>query len=177
MTIVEGTILGIGILSGCSLGLFGARKLQIRGMKNRIEQKVKDRWAEAEITWQDKNQVFDVMVETETGVYLIKIIRMNPLHELIITNPKSWCINPHPREWRRQSKPNRVWGVESFLECQPNSQKFIQKIALIYPNCHNISRYLNESDVELVTMKHTVNQIRFVRFQELMDVFDFIEKK
>jgi len=177
VTIIEGTVLAMGILSGCSLGILGLSRNQKKSLKNKVSQKLFELRPKAMTAWVGNFPQEYLRMETEETLFLIKIIRMNPAHELIITNPSSWCINANPREWKRQSNPSRVLGVEAFRDFPIGSDKKSEKVALIVPNCHNISRYLNESDVELVTMKKKVAGIRFVRFQELAEFLDLVEKK
>ncbi|HOW37774.1 MAG TPA: hypothetical protein P5154_03120 [Candidatus Izemoplasmatales bacterium] len=113
----------------------------------------------------------DFRVETPERLILVKIVLMGPENELIITNPDFWCINSNPRTWSRSSAPVLIPGVKSFREYSPESAKRVVKIGLIYPDCANISRYLNESEVELVRPTTDVNGMRIIRFPSLSDFF------
>ena len=126
---------------------------------------------EEEISWHHGKDIYQIEINAKDNIYLIKIVLIGFQSELIITNPTYWCINNDPGEWRRSSKPKLVPRTKAFLEYQTNSSKPITKIALIYPGVNNISRYLNESDVELVNYRKAVNGILFVRLSELKDFF------
>lgn len=105
-------------------------------------------------------------IETDAMIYLIKVIHFNSKHELIITNPYFWCVNESIKNWKRSSAPNLISGVNEFVDMKVKSSKQVVKVGLIYPDCHNITRYLNESDVELVTYKKSAYGVYFVRFSE-----------
>ncbi len=119
----------------------------------------------------------DFRVETPDHLILVKIVPMGPENELIVTNPNYWCVNSNPRSWSRSSAPVLIPGVRSFREYTPESTKRVLKIGLIYPDCANISRYLNESEVELVRPTTDVYGMRILRFSSLADFFTKDEKK
>ncbi len=144
-------------------------------LKETIVAKFRKRYNKITVDGANERHGYQLMVETENVLFLIKIIKFSLNHELIITNPTHWCINRSPREWRRQSKPEIVPGVKTFLDYKPDNDKRLVKIALVYPSCHNISRYLNESDVELVDYQKNINNVYFVRFIELENFFLVIE--
>lgn len=110
---------------------------------------------------------YQIEIETPERIILVKIVPFNPNHELIITNPHYWCINPNIKNWKRSEKPVLVEKVREFNNLVMKSEKKIIKVGLIYPNCYNITRYLNESDVEIVTYKKPAYGVYFVRFSEI----------
>jgi len=114
---------------------------------------------------------YQIEVETSDTVYLIKTIRFNPSHELIITNQYYWCINENIKNYKRSEKPVLVSNVPDFLKYQHVGNKKVVKLAIIYPGCYNRTRYLNESDVELVNYKKPVHQVYFLTFDEIKDFF------
>jgi len=155
-------------LSGISLSLNYIFKEKRR---KRIHEIIKNFFKEEEISWHHGKDIYQIEINAKDNIYLIKIVLIGFQSELIITNPTYWCINNDPGEWRRSSKPKLVPSAKTFLEYQTNLSKPITKIALIYPGVNNISRYLNESDVELVNYRKAVNGILFVRLSELKDFF------
>jgi len=110
-----------------------------------------------------------IRFEHKDRLFLVKLISMNPKHELILTNPTFWCINDNPNTWKRSSTPVLIPFVKEFLNLSLESEKEVVKVAMIIPGCYNITRYLNESDVELVTYKKSVHGVTFVRFDEIKD--------
>jgi len=116
-------------------------------------------------------------VETAGTLFLIKVLPMNPAHELILTNRYFWCVNDDPKNWKRSSKPHLVPGVKAFLDDTPATSKRVVRIALIVPACHNVTRYLNESDVETVKPEKPAEGVYFVPFDRLTDLLASRERK
>jgi hypothetical protein len=119
----------------------------------------------------------ELSVEGSRQLYLIKVLPFQPAHELIVTNPTSWCINDKPRDWRRSSKPNLIPGVADFLARKPIANLPIMRIAVVVPNCHNITRYLNECDVEIVKPGDLVYGAYLMRLSDLQDFITKAERK
>jgi len=99
------------------------------------------------------------------------MIFINPQSELIVTNPDSWCINDNPRTWNRSTPPNLVKGVAAFRALKPTDDRRLVKIGLIYPDCRNISKYLNECDVRLIKDGLEVDGVSLLRFGEISAFF------
>lgn len=130
---------------------------------------------EATITPSAKELEFSVTAARQC--YLIKILPFRPDHELIVTNPTSWCINDKPRDWRRSSRPETIPGVAEFLAWKPQSDLPLVRIGVIVPNCHNITRYLNECDVEIVKPGDLVYGSYLMRVSDLHDFLAKAERK
>jgi len=162
-------IAGVSVLLIISLWILGRHSYNLR--KEKIETAIRKLLPDCLLTWEHVSSPFQLRVETDGEVVLIKVIPFAINHELIITNPTFWCVNQSPQSWKRSSTPELVPGVEAFMKAKPETAKSVRKIALIYPGCHNITRYLNESDVEVVTCRKAVNSVYFVRFSELEDFF------
>jgi len=109
--------------------------------------------------------------------YLIKIMPFQPAHELIVTNPTSWCVNDKPRDWRRSSKPILIPGVADFLAWKPLENLPLVRIGVVVPGCHNITRYLNECDVEIVKPGDLVYGAYLMRLADLQDFLAKAERK
>jgi hypothetical protein len=119
----------------------------------------------------------ELSVEGSRHLYFIKVLPFHPAHELIVTNPTSWCVNDKPRDWRRSSKPNLIPGVADFLSRKPAGNLPIIRIGVVVPNCHNITRYLNESDVEIVKPGDLVYGAYLMRLSDLQDFIAKAERK
>lgn len=118
-----------------------------------------------------KSKPYQIEINSEDTTYLFKTIRFNPNHELIITNQYYWCINENIKNYKRSEKPVLIHGVPEFLKYQIEGNKKVIKLAIIYPGCYNRTRYLNESDVELVNFKKAVHQVYFLTFDEIKEFF------
>ena len=119
----------------------------------------------------------DLAYETLDLLFLIKVVRMNPANELIITNRLYWCINDNPGAWRRSTLPNLVDHIESFVAFEPKTAKKIMKLCILTPDCKNITRYLNEADVEVVKPADDVWGVHFLRITALADYLTSFDKK
>ncbi len=100
------------------------------------------------------------------NTYLIKLVIINPKHELIITNSDNVVINDNIRGWQRSSKPHTIFGMKEFIRYKKEDKSII-KIVLIYPNCHNITKYTNESDCYIVSEFKKVDGLYFIRYNQL----------
>jgi hypothetical protein len=110
---------------------------------------------------------FQYCFEFNNSIYLIKVLPFDLQHELIITNQYYWCINADLKGWKRSTIPDLFPGVREFLNYNVDTQKKVVKMALILPDCHNIIRYLNESDVAKVKPTDLVYGVYFVKAIEL----------
>lgn len=97
--------------------------------------------------------------------YSIKLIHMNSRHEVIITNSDRVIVNENIKDWKRSTKPNFVKGMREYFKSNSNDNHI--KIVLIYPDCHNITKYLNESDVILVERFQKIDNVYFIKYSDL----------
>jgi len=122
----------------------------------------------------EHNQEHFYHVEFKDGrTYLIKLVIMNPKHELIITNSDNVVINDNIRGWQRSTKPHTIFEMKEFIRYKKEDKSII-KIVLIYPNCHNITKYTNESDCYIVPEFKKVDGLYFIRYNQLIN---FLKKQ
>lgn len=112
------------------------------------------------------HSVHDLEIKADKD-YLIKLIRINPKHEIIITNAKKVVINDDIKGWKRSTKAHFVSKMESFIDLAIKDNQM--KIALIYPDCYNVTKYINESDAFIVEKFQKVDGIYFIRMKELLE--------
>jgi len=106
-------------------------------------------------------------IESKQGKnYRFKIIDMNPFHEVIITNADNVVINENISDWKRSTKPHFVPRMKDFINNEKNDSQIV-KVVLIYPGCHNITKYINESDAYIVEKFQRVDGLYFIRFNNL----------
>lgn len=125
----------------------------------------------AKIDLFDYDNSFQIMFETEKELYLIKVLNINVKQELIITNSHKWGINKNIKNFKRSTAPFFVPLVPEFLNYESPSKKLVKKVALINPNCHNIVKYLNESDAITVNHEKPIDGVYFVKYNNLRDFF------
>lgn len=118
-----------------------------------------------------KVSFFDFHLERGDTTYLLKVIPFDSNHELIITNQYFWCVNSDLKGWKRSTVPDLVSGVKEFIDYKPETSNKIVKIAMIFPTCYNITRYLNESDVAIVKPRDLVYGVYFVKAADLQIFF------
>ena len=114
---------------------------------------------------------YEYHFEYSDKLFLIKVLPFDLHHELIITNKYYWCMNADLKGWKRSTVPDLFSGVKEFVEYNPLTKLKVVKIALIMPDCHNIIRYLNESDVAKVLPSDLVYGVYFVKAVELQSFF------
>lgn len=119
-----------------------------------------------------KNEDLVQMTFKDKKQYSIKLIDMNIKHEIIITNSDRVIVNENIKGWKRSTKPNFVPGMREYFN-NNNSGNHI-KIVLIYPGCHNIIKYINESDVYIVEKYQKVDNVYFIKFPDLEE---FLKKQ
>ena len=119
---------------------------------------------EPNITLKNNKDIYQIAVKSSIEI-LIKIIDMSPKDEVIITNSSKVVINDDISGWRKSSKPNFVSGINEFIKLKTENESI--KIILFYPDCHKIIKYKNESDVFVVEKNQKIDDIYYLKFQEL----------
>jgi hypothetical protein len=119
----------------------------------------------------DYDEIFQLSAETSDEVILMKVLNINPNSEIIITNSNMWGINKNIKNFKKSTTPDFVPLVSEFIDYKTASDKPVKKIALINPDCHNITKYLNESDVIKVDMNKPVDGIYFIKYGNLANIF------
>ncbi|MCK7486984.1 MAG: hypothetical protein MZU97_16865 [Bacillus subtilis] len=68
-------------------------------------------------------------------------------------------------------------GVAEFLAWKPLENLPLVRIGVVVPGCHNITRYLNECDVEIVKPGDLVYGAYLMRLADLQDFLAKAERK
>lgn len=170
MLAIAGVSAIFGILISFSSRRFAKRRDQI------IEAKFRECLPDSSIV-RVSGLPYRYRVETPETLFLVKVVSIGSQTELIVTNPDFWCLNSNPAGWNRSTAPVLVPGVREFRRLNPESVKRTVKIGLLYPDAFGISRYLNESEVEIVRLSTDVDGMRLIRFPELELFFAKHEKK
>lgn len=112
----------------------------------------------------NRNDLYQIVIKGDKE-YFVKILMMSSKHEIIITNSNKAIINEDPKNWKKSTKPNFVPGIYEFSKS--SSKNALIKIVLIYPDCHNITKYINESDIISVESQMKIADMYYVRLSEL----------
>lgn len=103
-----------------------------------------------------KNKKYDFIMETKDKKYLIKVIDI-PSNSLITINSKeTWRLSwGGPKRDLGRAYPNHKYldELKPFLMMPLNSETPITKIILLVDETEKIVKYLNESELEVVTFK------------------------
>jgi hypothetical protein len=142
--------------------------IRIRYVKtiNNISAKVKEILPNGIIRLYERENVYQIQVDEQNLITLIKVILSREEYEFIITNSNKWTVNNNPLQWTRKSKPMFISDSDAFINIKKTDLP-LRKIVLIYPSCKRVIRYLNESDTIMVREKDTVNGINFVQWIDL----------
>ncbi|MCK4551651.1 MAG: hypothetical protein KAU02_01950 [Tenericutes bacterium] len=125
---------------------------------------------EPNLTIKTIDDIYQISYQSNNEI-LIKIIDMSPKDEVIITNSGKVVINDDISGWKKSSKPNFVNGIDEFIKLK--SEKEAIKIIVLYPDCHKIIKYKNESDVFVVEKNQKIDNIYYLKFK---DLDEFIKK-
>jgi|GEM_PF-1155895 len=123
------------------------------------------------------NVPYDYLVETQTTLYLIKVVVLPVNNELIVTNENYWCKNANLKGWKRSTNPDLVDGVREFRQFSLDQTKRLIRLGIVYPGAHNITVYLNEADVEIVKVGMKAYGVYLVRYEDMAQFFRLIEQK
>lgn len=121
----------------------------------------------------EKDNYFQIKMENNDKLILIKLVKARDNHEFIITNANKWTVNSDPKEWSRKTKPIFIAGSEAFIKYK-NGEKQLVKVVLIYPTCKHVIQYLNESDTVIVKEEKLVQGINFIKYP---DFENFVKKQ
>ena len=120
---------------------------------------------------------YDYLVETESSIYLIKVVVLPVNNELIVTNENYWCKNANLKGWKRSTNPDLVDGVREFRQFSLVQTKRLIRLGIVYPGAHNITVYLNEADVEIVKVGMKAYGVYLIRYEDMAQFFRLIEQK
>ena len=169
MNSTEVIILALSLFFFFLVGITLVRKLNKKKRDESVINYFKQFLPETELI-KSKEKFFQYQFEFNNSVYLIKVLPFDLQHELIITNQYFWCNNADLKGWKRSTIPDLFPGVREYVNYKSDTDKKVIKMALILPDCHNIIRYLNESDVAKVKPTDLVYGVYFVKAVEL-DLF------
>jgi NADH:ubiquinone oxidoreductase subunit 5 (subunit L)/multisubunit Na+/H+ antiporter MnhA subunit len=164
-------LLILAIVLVIAVVLLGFQILRRKKFNEKIDGVINEHFSDVEITKYNTHKLYQIEFKKEKK-YLIKLIDMKPQSEIIITNSEKVVVNHDIKGWKRSTKPNFVPGMTEFINLKSDTE--LVKIVLIYPNCHNILKYINESDAYVVDMFKQVDGIFYVKFD---DFDEFLKKQ
>lgn len=110
----------------------------------------------------------DFLIETEEYVYICKLFTVNSSANLIITNPTTWILT---RASEAIKIENRIKQVEHFVNFSYQTDKKIEKVAIIHPGIKQIRKFINENEMIIISFNEEVNNYRFISSKNLNSIF------
>ncbi|MCK5731653.1 MAG: hypothetical protein KAH13_01405 [Tenericutes bacterium] len=160
----------LAVLCVISICYYIFKVVRYKNVIANISNVIMDNANEPIVTLKNHGDIYQMSYQS-SNEFLIKIIDMSPKDEVIITNSNKVVINDDISGWRKSSKPNFVSGIKEFIKLK--SKEEVIKIILLYPDCHRIIKYKNESDVFIVEKNQKIDNIYYIRFK---DLGEFIKK-
>ena len=101
---------------------------------------------------------YDYALDRQDLRILLKVINVPKNSQITINNVSTWKLqwggDPH-RLGRSYPNERYVHEVINFINAKANSDKKTIKIIILYPRTENILRYINESELEIITPEKT----------------------
>ncbi len=128
----------------------------------------------------EKNTLYDYALEDSNLLILIKVVSI-PTHSCVTINSKdtwslTWGGNPvHPgRAYPKQRYMNEL---KLFLKKEFVFEKRTLKLVLLYPKTEKILRYLNESELDIITAQNTVHGYKVTTVEWMVRDFPTLIKE
>jgi len=157
----------IGLIALMICGFFWKwlHRNKIKRMQTTIKNMILDVSDDAEVAF-----LSDDIMGMSIGDYVafVKIIIINPDHELILASKNKWVINKKPSEWKKSSTPDFIPRVEAF-QSMSQAEDVDDSIVLVYPRAKIMRYYRNESNVHIFTSKETVHGSLFLSWDDFRE--------
>ena len=120
---------------------------------------------------------YDYILENEEIALFIKLITVPTNSQITINNVSTWLLSwgGDPNKLGR-SYPNERFMAEviDFIKADYREDKTIIKLILVYPHTEKILRYINESELEIITPDKTPYGYKVSNFNNFDQDFDTI---
>lgn len=122
-----------------------------------------------------KNKQYDFILENEEVIFLVRYLSV-PKNAMITINSKNtwvlgWGANPH-NKGKGYPHTRYLSELKSFLNGEIKKEKKTIKLILIYPCVDQVIKYLNESELAIVTSKDTPYGYKVINATEVNDKID-----
>jgi hypothetical protein len=128
------------------------------------------------LTIGNKNS-YDYILENDKRALFIKVVTVPTNSQITINNVSTWKLSwgGDPSKLGR-SYPNSSYMAEvsDFIKVKYEEDKEIIKLILIYPHTEKILRYINESELEIITPDKTPYGYKVSNFKNFDQDFDTI---
>lgn len=121
-----------------------------------------------------KDKSYDFTLENENLLMFIKILAI-PKNSCVTINSKytwklSWGGSTH-NKGRVYPNSRYLNEIVTFLKDELKENKPTLKVILLYPDTEQVLRYLNESELEVITSKKQPHGYKVVRFKSFVQEF------
>lgn len=111
------------------------------------------------------NMPYDILFETLTSVYYIKIIYNYGASEISINNPYKWEVRKSINDNNNRYISNLGYFIDFKVK---ETKKTCKKLFIIYPNARVIVRYINECELKFVYPDNEIKGYNVVTYQNLL---------
>ncbi len=120
------------------------------------------------------NKIYDFELENSDYKLLIKLVYVPANSSVTINSRNTWCLRYGGSPTRGYTNMKYLKRLIPFLEYKVLEKK-TRKILLIFPQTNKVQRYLNESEIAILTPGEPVYDYRVIsylefaaRFQDLL---------
>jgi len=123
------------------------------------------------------NKIFDFSFSLNETSYVFKIITVPASSEIVVQNKTSWQLNygggKRPGKTFPFKKP--LPDINPFVLFEPRTKNVkYKKILIVYPNAHNLLKWVNESEMVIMDAKTHAYGIKVIRYPDLLEHFDLL---
>lgn len=108
---------------------------------------------------EEGNDIYDYYVKDFDTI--VKILFLNSSDELVVNSKYKWQINHNMRPGAIPSDSSMVSGIKNFVDVDK------KKIVIIYKDCYNIKKYINECEMIFVDETTDCYGVNFIKFKNV----------
>lgn len=126
-----------------------------------------------------KGKKADFILESNDIILMIKTIVIPTNSSVTINNKDTWELawgGSSENKGRAYPRKRYMGEVIDFLRETIKLEKRIVKVVVLYPNTEKILRYLNESELEIITGKNTPYGYKVTTFERFTEEFSDLIK-
>ena len=128
----------------------------------------------------EKNQGYQYAIENKDYLYLLSVCSIPSNSTVTINSKDTWHLawGGNPKDRGRSYRHDRyLTELTTFLKRDYHFDKPIIKIVLLYPSTEKVLRYLNESELDIITPDKTPYGVKVTTYKTFIEDFhQYIEK-
>ncbi len=128
----------------------------------------------------EKNQGYQYAIENKDQLYLVAVCNIPSNSTVTINSKDTWHLawGGNPKDKGRSYRHDRYLSeLTTFLKRDYHYDKPTTKIIMLYPSTEKVLRYLNESELDIITPKETPYGYKVTTYKTfIQDFHQYIEK-